>query len=114
MRTQDEGPDDKRGSEVGPHGRVVIPDHVPDEWQKQYGGRRPTRSLASRPAEPASRPTAMIRLLVWLVAVTVAAVAVMWPAAHAPLPAAVAAFVTLGGAAVVAFARWVMRTGAGS
>jgi hypothetical protein len=94
---------------VNPYGSVEVPDHVPDQWQRRYGGEH-VRDDTEDPAEAEVRArAAVIRLLAWVGAVTTIGVVVMWPATHLPRFLAILAFVGLGTVAVLVFARWVLR-----
>jgi len=97
---------------VNPYGSVEVPDHVPDEWQRRYGSTlvRDDVEDADDADDAESRARAVLaRLVIWVGAVTTIGAVLMWPATHLPRPFAALAFVGVGAAAVVAFARWVHR-----
>jgi hypothetical protein len=80
---------------------------VPDEWQQRYGNAHVPDDLEDTRAAEIRARTVVTRLLIWAGAVTTIGAGLMWPATHLPRPFAALAFLGMGAAAVVVFARWV-------
>lgn len=93
---------------MNPYGSVEVPDHVPDEWQQRYGGAHRRADVEGSGEVEFRVPAVVIRLLIWVGAVTVIGAFVMWPATYLPRLLAALAFMLVGAAALLALARWVL------
>jgi hypothetical protein len=89
---------------------VEVPDYVPDQWRQRYGGAHSDDGAEASVDDEVRAQATVIRLLIWLGTVTAIAAAMMWPAIRVPRLLAVLAFLALGAAAGLVFARWVRDT----